>query len=115
MKKMCIRDRICSLSISEPVLNSNIESIMKLTKYITTACIAALFTGCDYLDFDETTGMTKEEMYSYFGNVTSLSTFVYSQLPQDFGAIGDALRDAATDNAVYTWNQSSVDVYKRQL
>ena len=54
---------------------------MKLTKYITTACIAALFTGCDYLDFDETTGMTKEEMYSYFGNVTSLSTFVYSQLP----------------------------------
>ena len=52
--------------------------------------------------------MTKEEMYSYFGNVTSLSTFVYSQLPQDFGAIGDALRDAATDNAVYTWNQSSV-------
>ena len=63
---------------------------MKLTKYITTACIAALFTGCDYLDFDETTGMTKEEMYSYFGNVTSLSTFVYSQLPQDFGAIGDA-------------------------
>ena len=35
---------------------------MKLTKYITTACIAALFTGCDYLDFDETTGMTKEEM-----------------------------------------------------
>lgn len=81
---------------------------MKLTKYITTACIAALFTGCDYLDFDETTGMTKEEMYSYFGNVTSLSTFVYSQLPQDFGAIGDALRDAATDNAVYTWNQSSV-------
>ena len=51
---------------------------MKLTKYITTACIAALFTGCDYLDFDETTGMTKEEMYSYFGNVTSLSTFVYS-------------------------------------
>ena len=65
---------------------------MKLTKYITTACIAALFTGCDYLDFDETTGMTKEEMYSYFGNVTSLSTFVYSQLPQDFGAIGDALR-----------------------
>lgn len=47
-------------------------------------------------------------MYSYFGNVTSLSTFVYSQLPQDFGAIGDALRDAATDNAVYTWNQSSV-------
>ena len=39
---------------------------MKLTKYITTACIAALFTGCDYLDFDETTGMTKEEMYSTF-------------------------------------------------
>ena len=54
---------------------------MKLTKYITTACIAALFTGCDYLDFDETTGMTKEEMYSYFGNVTSLSTFVYTVRP----------------------------------
>lgn len=81
---------------------------MKLTKYITAACIVVSLSGCDYLDFDESVGKTQDEMYAYFENISSLATYIYSQLPQDYGAIGGALRDAATDNAVYTWNSNSV-------
>ena len=85
---------------------------MKLTKYITIACIVTSLSGCDYLDFDESIGKTQEEMYTYFENISSLATYIYSQLPQDYGAIGGAVRDAATDNAVYTWNSNSVyDIY----
>lgn len=81
---------------------------MKLTKYITIACIVVSFSGCDYLDFDESIGKNQDEMYAYFENISSLATYIYSQLPQDYGAIDGAVRDAATDNAVYTWNSNSV-------
>ena len=85
---------------------------MKITKYITIACIVTSPSGCDYLDFDESIGKTQDEMYTYFENISSLATYIYSQLPQDYGAIGGAVRDAATDNAVYTWNSNSVyDIY----
>ena len=85
---------------------------MKITKYITIACIVTSLSGCDYLDFDESIGKTQDEMYTYFENISSLATYIYSQLPQDYGAIGGAVRDAATDNAVYTWNSNSVyDIY----
>ena len=81
---------------------------MKLIKYITIACTVVSLSGCDYLDFDESVGKTQDEMYAYFENISSLATSIYSQLPQDYGAIGGALRDAATDNAIYTWNSNSV-------
>ena len=83
---------------------------MKITKYITIACIVTSLSGCDYLDFDESIGKTQDEMYTYFENISSLATYIYSQLPQDYGAIGGAVRDAATDNAVYTWNSNGVYV-----
>lgn len=81
---------------------------MKLTKYFTIACMMVSLAGCDYLDFDESIGKEQEDMYSYFENISSLATYVYSQLPQDFGAVNGAVRDAATDNAVYTWNSNPV-------
>ena len=60
---------------------------MKLTKYITIACIVTSLSGCDYLDFDESIGKTQDEMYTYFKNISSLATYIYSQLPQDYGAM----------------------------
>lgn len=35
-------------------------------------------------------------------------TGVYSFLPQDFGVMGNALRESASDNAIYVWNTSAV-------
>lgn len=81
---------------------------MKITKYLAIACIIASLTGCDYLNFDESIGKEQDEMYSYFENISSLVTYIYSQLPQDFGTINGAVHDAVTDNAIYTWNSNPV-------
>lgn len=69
---------------------------------------SACLTSCDYLDFDESQGMEKEEAYGYFENVDKLASAVYRSIPQDFGVISNALREAATDNAVYTWSSNAV-------
>ena len=60
------------------------------------------------LELDESTGMSKDEVYGYFKNVKGLATYVYSQLPNDFGTFNGALRESATDNAVYVWSDSNV-------
>lgn len=52
---------------------------MKITKYITIACIVTSLSGCDYLDFDESIGKTQDEMYTYFENISSMATYIYSQ------------------------------------
>lgn len=65
-------------------------------------------SGCNYLDFDESEGKTQEEAYSYFDNITRMTSAVYRKVPVDYGVIGGALREAATDNAVYTWDNNAV-------
>ena len=42
------------------------------------------------LELDESTGMSKDEVYGYFKNVKGLATYVYSQLPNDFGTFNGA-------------------------
>ena len=77
------------------------------------SCLALLTLGsCDFLDFDESEGKTKEEVYSYFANVKSLGNAAYRSVPSDWGVIGNALRESASDNAVYTWNSCAIyDMY----
>lgn len=77
-------------------------------KTLLILCFSGIFTSCNFLDFDESTGMTKDEAYSSFDNVRSLVANVYSYLPNDFGVIGKALRESATDNSNYVWNTSGV-------
>ena len=81
---------------------------MKLKKIYTILFVSFALTGCDFLDFDESSGMDKEEAYAYFDNVTRMVSGVYRAVPSDWGKISDALRESATDNAVYTWTNNAV-------
>lgn len=82
---------------------------MKLyNKIIMAVCMIGILASCDYLDFDESTNKTQDEMFSSFENVRMAVVGVYTFLPQDFGVMGGAMRDAATDNAMYVWNTSGV-------
>ena len=70
----------------------------------TTAVLAAAISAvsCNYLDFDETNGLrTYSDVYSYFDETKQVLTNVYSYIPQDFGAIGGAMRDCGCDDAEY--------------
>lgn len=61
-----------------------------------------VLVSCNYLDFDETSGLnTKEDVYKYFDNTKQMLTTVYSYIPQDFGVINGAMRDNASDDAEY--------------
>ena len=74
--------------------------------------VPLVLSGCDFLDFDESQGKTKDEAYAYFENIKMLGNAAYRSLPKDWGVIGNALREAATDNAVYTWNSCAIyDIY----
>lgn len=75
---------------------------MKL-KHLFIACIPAIMlNACNYLDFDETSGLnTKEDIYRYFSKTKQMLTNVYQYMPQDFGAIGGAMRDCASDDAEF--------------
>lgn len=58
-------------------------------------------SSCNFLDVDESTGKKKEDVYVYFDRVKQVVTDIYGYLPSDWGTLGGALREAATDNAVY--------------
>lgn len=74
--------------------------------------LIAMMSSCSFLDFDETTEKEKDEVYSYFENMMYLANAVYRSLPSDWGEISGALRESATDNAVYTWESNAVyDIY----
>lgn len=61
-----------------------------------------LLGACDYLDFEETDKLnTKENIYKYFDSTKKMLTHVYSFIPQDFGAVGGAMRDCGCDDAEY--------------
>lgn len=82
-------------------------------KYITILlCGILTLSACNTLDFDESTGKSKDETYAYFSNLTRLVSNIYSGLPSTLAPIGNSMRDAASDDAVYTWNNNAVyDMY----
>jgi len=82
-------------------------------KYITAICLVIVtLTSCKYLEFDEVIGNSEAYSYAYFDELAKNVTNIYGSLQSDFGAIGGAMRDAATDNAVYTWQSNNVyDMY----
>lgn len=65
-------------------------------------------SSCDFLAFDESIGKTRDEVYESFTYQEQIVSHIYTYLPQDLGAIGGAMRESATDNAVYVWNTSAV-------
>lgn len=80
-----------------------------IKKYMIAACLLVSLNGCDFLDYDETSGKTKEEAYAYFDNMNQLVAYVYTFLPVDFGRVSDAMMESATDNSVYTWENNSIN------
>ncbi len=73
-----------------------------MKKTLTSLIALIVLAGCDYLKFDETSGIyTHEDIYKYFDNTKKALTYLYTYIPQDFGTIGGAMRDCACDDAEY--------------
>ncbi|MEA4935266.1 MAG: RagB/SusD family nutrient uptake outer membrane protein [Paludibacter sp.] len=83
---------------------------MKIKKYI-LLLIPIVIASCDYLDFDESIGKSKEFYYAYFNQTEMLVSNIYSYLPTEYDAVDGALRESATDNATYVWKNCNVHKY----
>lgn len=82
--------------------------MQNIKKYMIAAYLLLSLNGCNYLDYDETSGRTKEEAYTYFDNMNQLVSYIYTFLPVDFGRVSNAMMESATDNSVYTWENNSI-------
>lgn len=73
-----------------------------MKKILYTIIIACSVYSCNYLDFDETSGMyTREDMYKYFNKASQMLVNAYRYMPQDFGEISKAMRDCGIDDAEF--------------
>ncbi|MEA4985871.1 MAG: RagB/SusD family nutrient uptake outer membrane protein [Paludibacter sp.] len=81
-------------------------------KYIVMITLPIVLLGCNFLDFDESIGKTDDIAYGYFDELSRHVTHIYGQMSPDWGVLNGALMESATDNAVYTWQDSKIyDVY----
>jgi hypothetical protein len=82
------------------------------SKYFITLTLSFFLLSCNYLDFDESTGKTDDVVLGYFDELSRLVTHVYGQVSPDWGLLNGALLESATDNSIYTWQDSKVyDIY----
>lgn len=72
-------------------------------------CLLAFsMNSCDYLDYDESGFLTKDDVYSSFEYTRNVLINIYSYVPAAYGTIGDALRSAGCDEAVFVDKLSEV-------
>ncbi|EJX06907.1 RagB/SusD domain-containing protein [gut metagenome] len=83
---------------------------MKLMKLRNIAMLLALgaLTGCDFMDCDESSDYSKEQIFDSFERSKRMVTNIYSYLPHDFCNTADAMQDAATDDAVHVYKSSNI-------
>lgn len=80
--------------------------MLNIKKYMIMMCALLSLNGCDYLDYDHTTGKTKEEAYAYYENMNQLVAYVYTFLPSDLGS--GYIMESATDNCIYTQENAGI-------
>lgn len=72
--------------------------------------MALLATGCNFLDFDESSSdYSREDMYLTYSNIQKMLTNVYGYMPnKNIYDVSDALRDCGSDDAEYGDPDASV-------
>ncbi len=81
---------------------------MKKLFYILS--VALLATGCNFLDFDESSSdYSRDEMYTTYSNIQKMLTNIYGYMPnKNIYDVSDALRDCGSDDAEYGDPDASV-------
>src|SRR6056297_2392191 len=84
---------------------------MKMLKAAVFLFLLILVSGCNFLDYDESTDLTKEDVFSNFDRSKSYVTNIYSYLPSGFNSIDGAMRSSASDDAEEVWELSNVQKF----
>lgn len=81
---------------------------MKLIRNILVILAAGMLTGCSFMDCDESSDYTKEQIFESFDRSKRMVTNIYSYLPEDFCSTAGAMLDAATDDAIHVYKSSNI-------
>lgn len=82
---------------------------MKRRYHISILVLSLAFLGaCDYLDYDESSYLLEDEVFSDFGRTKQFLTGIYAYLPDGFNPIDGAMRSSATDDAIHVWKYSNI-------
>lgn len=82
---------------------------MKTKNILFTIMLAFTVVSCNFLEFDETNGLTtKDDIYKYFASTEGLLSDVYGYLDEGIGNISGAVRECATDDAEFAQLAASV-------
>lgn len=68
-----------------------------------------LLASCqDEMDYNESVGYNKQQVFSSFDRTGQFVSTIYSQLDFDFGNFGGAMLASASDEAEYAWSSSTI-------
>lgn len=86
------------------------DSVMRkmILKYGLAVFSAALLAGCNFLDCDESSIYSKDEIFESYERTKQMVTNVYGFLPNGFCNIDGAMLEAATDDAVHVYRTSGI-------
>lgn len=78
-----------------------------------TGMVTIITASCkkDFLDRQISTELTKDEVFSSYARTRDFLVGTYAYLPGGFNRIDNAMLDAATDDAEYTWEGSAIQRY----
>jgi len=69
-------------------------------------------TSCSgFLNYDEMSQYTEDQVFSNFDRTKSFVTNIYSYLESDFCSIDGAMRASGCDEAVHVWNSSNIHTF----
>lgn len=80
---------------------------MKL-KHIIFGLMVSVLTGCDFMNCDESSDYSKEDIFTSYSRVKKMVTHIYSFLPNGFSNIDGAMHETATDDAVHVYGTSNI-------
>lgn len=83
-------------------------------KYLRLSILAVLLvsiSGCDFLDYDETTNFSEEDIFSDFERTKRFLTNIYSKLPGGFNSVSGAMRASGADDAEEVYELEPVQQY----
>lgn len=87
---------------------------MKLQKHtynVLALLLLLTLTNCQDLNYDESTGNTKEDIFNDIARSKSFVSGIYAYLPTDYNSIDGAMRSAATDDAEHVNDISDVQKF----
>jgi len=76
--------------------------------------LIAIISGtgaCDYLDYDESSYMLKEDVFKDFERTKKFLSGIYAYLPTGYSPIDGAMRSSATDDAIHVWDNSDIQKF----